>query len=277
MFGLDSVSREIWLNTLYESSDYLLNKMNSNVLNGYNIVGDGTPAALIPLLTSFHEHELPNTIKKTANPNYVNDVYPFIWQNFSKELNYASLYGEDWPSIGTFQYRMIGMSKPPTTHYMRPFHLSNVDERVLKDQMKKFCMNGRTNLELNFDYMYDFMNIYKEKGFFGLIFLGEYSHDSSDHLSWVDNELLKFLIKFNENKDISDNTILIIFSDHGPRFSHIRKSVKGLLHERNPFFSIYLPKLFKKRYNDQYEIFKQNLNKLISPMDIHRTMLHILK
>ena len=65
-----------------------------------------------------HEHELPNTIKNTYNSTFVDLAYPFIWKDFEK-LNYATLFGEDWPLIGTFQYRMKGFSKPPTTHYMR--------------------------------------------------------------------------------------------------------------------------------------------------------------
>ena len=50
MLSLDSVSRENWLSLLPKSSKYLLETLNSNILNGYNIVGDGTPAALIPVI-----------------------------------------------------------------------------------------------------------------------------------------------------------------------------------------------------------------------------------
>ena len=49
MLGLDSVSRKLWLDSLPMSSDYLLNSdLNSTILSSYNIVGDGTPAALVP-------------------------------------------------------------------------------------------------------------------------------------------------------------------------------------------------------------------------------------
>ena len=82
-------------------------------------MGDGTPAALIPLLTSKHEHELPNTIKNTKDSHYVDEVYPFVWKNFSEKLDYATFFGEDWPQVGTFQYRMNGFKNQPTTHYMR--------------------------------------------------------------------------------------------------------------------------------------------------------------
>jgi hypothetical protein len=50
MLGLDSVSRDDWLTYLSKTSDFFLNQMNgTTVLNGYNIMGDGTPAALIPV------------------------------------------------------------------------------------------------------------------------------------------------------------------------------------------------------------------------------------
>jgi len=94
--------------------------MKASVLNGYNIVGDGTPAALIPILTSKHEQELPNVLKGTINASHVDEVYPFVWRNFERELNYATLYNEDWPKVGVFQYRMIGFKQPPTTHVSVP-------------------------------------------------------------------------------------------------------------------------------------------------------------
>jgi hypothetical protein len=50
LFGLDSVARETWLTYLPESSEFLIKNLSSNILNGYNIVGDGTPAALIPVI-----------------------------------------------------------------------------------------------------------------------------------------------------------------------------------------------------------------------------------
>lgn len=68
-----------------------------------------------------------------------------------------------------------------------------------------------------------------------------------------------------------------MFSDHGPRFSHVRKSIKGLIQERNAFFSIYLPPLFKSRYPNEYENLKENTNKLATPMDIHATLMNLLK
>ena len=117
--GFDSVSRTDFFQNLSLTSNYLVNHLKSNILWRYNIVGDGTPAALIPILTSKHEHELPNTIINSSNFSYVDEVYPFIWRNYTEYLNYSTLFLEEWPWLGTFQYRMVGMKKPPTDHYIR--------------------------------------------------------------------------------------------------------------------------------------------------------------
>jgi len=52
--------------------------------------------------------------------------------------------------------------------------------------------------------------------------------------------------------------------------------MKGLLQERNPFLSIYLPKLFKERYLSEYIEFKKNSHKLITPMDLHKTLFNLI-
>lgn len=51
MFGFDSVSRMTWLRNLPKSHRYFTETLGGTVLEGYNIVGDGTPQALLPILT----------------------------------------------------------------------------------------------------------------------------------------------------------------------------------------------------------------------------------
>jgi hypothetical protein len=46
MLGFDSVSRKLWLSSLANSTYYLVNSLKSTILNGFNILGDGTPAAV---------------------------------------------------------------------------------------------------------------------------------------------------------------------------------------------------------------------------------------
>ena len=52
------------------------------------------------MLTSKHENELPNAIRGSTGSENVDKVYPFVWKEFSKRLNYATLWNEDWPHLG---------------------------------------------------------------------------------------------------------------------------------------------------------------------------------
>ena len=119
-------------------------------------------------------------------------------------LKVKCTYGSTRMRLGTFQYRLSGMSEPPTTHYTRPFHLACHSDGIDEE----FCHNGRSRIQLNNDYIQDFMSIYKNQGFFGISFLNSYSHDSNDKLAWIDEKLYAFLKKFNSDKVLSSSTIL---------------------------------------------------------------------
>lgn len=51
IFGFDSLSHNMWKRKLPKSYRYATEDLHGIALNGYNIVGDGTPQALIPILT----------------------------------------------------------------------------------------------------------------------------------------------------------------------------------------------------------------------------------
>lgn len=121
MYGLDSMSRMHFIRKLPKTYKYLKENLKAFVLEGYNIVGDGTPQALIPILTGFTEAELPETRKRMKNATFV-DVYPFVWKNFSTS-GYVTAWAEEQPTLGTFTYRLKGFKEQPTDHSMRTFFL----------------------------------------------------------------------------------------------------------------------------------------------------------
>lgn len=49
MFGLDSLSRNAFIRKLPRTYKYMTEELKADVLQSYNIVGDGTPQALIPV------------------------------------------------------------------------------------------------------------------------------------------------------------------------------------------------------------------------------------
>ncbi|KAF0299874.1 hypothetical protein FJT64_027491 [Amphibalanus amphitrite] len=122
IWGFDSLSRNTFMRKLPRTYAFLRDELQATVLRGYNIVGDGTPQALIPILTGRTERELPDTRRRTWGSQMVN-VYPFLWKDFQSD-GYVTAFNEDQPDIGTFQYRLRGFNPQPTTHYMRTFFLA---------------------------------------------------------------------------------------------------------------------------------------------------------
>ena len=51
MLGTDSMSRNSWRRYIPKTYNYFVDVLKGVVLEGYNIVGDGTPQALLPILT----------------------------------------------------------------------------------------------------------------------------------------------------------------------------------------------------------------------------------
>ena len=121
ILGFDSLSRNAFMRKMPKTYAYLLQELDAIVLQGYNIVGDGTPQALIPLLTGFTELELPEVRKRMSNSQNV-DVYPMLWKEFRRH-GYVTSFNEDIPNVGTFTYRLNGFEKQPVDHYMRSLYL----------------------------------------------------------------------------------------------------------------------------------------------------------
>lgn len=49
MYGLDSLSRNAFIRKLPKTHEFMTKHLKADILEGYNIVGDGTPQALIPV------------------------------------------------------------------------------------------------------------------------------------------------------------------------------------------------------------------------------------
>ena len=83
VIGFDSVSRLTWKRNLAKTYDHLVKALGAVVMEGYNIVGDATTAALLPLLTGKHELELPESRKRFHGAKPV-DGHPWIWKDYKK-------------------------------------------------------------------------------------------------------------------------------------------------------------------------------------------------
>lgn len=117
--------------------------------------------------------------------------------------------------------------------------------------------------------------MYRARPKFLFGFHGELSHDSYNLIGVADDDLLDMLKELNESGALND-TVLILMADHGHRFAEIRNTIQGKLEERLPFFSFVLPPDFERKHKTEFENFKNNVDVLTTPFDIHATLMHIL-
>jgi hypothetical protein len=277
LISYDSVSRSSWLKRLPKTNKFIFDKMKFDLLNGYNIVGDGTPAALIPIFTGQTEEELPNVLRSNPKSRYVDEAYPFIWKELH-DKGYMSMYLDDWPHISAFSYRMKGFLNHTCHHYYKHYQLKlweivsydYFDAKGIKDDS---CIGTKKRHKVLLDLLHDFKKEYKNlTNNIAIMHYVENSHDTNEKFNWVDNDLYTFLSK-SYNDGLFDNTAIFLYSDHGLRFSDKRNnSNTRYLEERLPFFSVYLPNEYKLNNKDKYNNLKLNTKLLTSPFDIHATI-----
>ena len=196
------------------------------------------------------------------------DNWRWIFRNY-KEKGYATMFSEDQPAYAAFNYRLHGFQDSPTDHYARPFWLET--EKVIKG----LCINNRPSHNVSLNYMLSFFRRYKDRPRFAFSSHAEISHNYINTIGYVEEDMKIFLQTF-EQESFLNNTLLIIFSDHGARFSSLRKTIQGKLEERIPFMSITVPKWFPDKYPDLYNNLVHNSRVLTSPFDVYATLRHIL-
>lgn len=77
-------------------------------------------------------------------------------------------------------------------------------------------------------------------------------------------------------KGFLNNTLLIVLSDHGHRFTSVRNTLQGKLEERMPLMSLRFPPWFKTTYPQAFKNLEMNKDRLVTALDIHATLKHLL-
>ncbi|KAK2142660.1 hypothetical protein LSH36_926g00042 [Paralvinella palmiformis] len=272
MFALDSMSHMSYQRMLPKTYAYLKHTLQAITLDAYNIVGDATTAAIIPIFTGQTEIELPETRVNKEGSHYV-DIYPFIWNKF-EQSGYVTLYAEDQPSLGTFQLRLNGFEEPPVDHYMRPFWQAALSSEIHEASLQ-YCLGGKPEHQYTLDYMKDLFVKYPTVPKFAFGFIGELSHADNNPAQYIDNDLKEFLEYLRVNGHL-ENTLLIVMGDHGARYSAVRQTTQGKLEERLPMMSFTFPEKFKMKYPHLITNLMRNKEQLSTPFDIHETLKTVL-
>nr|XP_049707709.1 uncharacterized protein LOC110377992 isoform X2 [Helicoverpa armigera] len=271
IFGFDSTSKNGFIRKMPKSYKYLKNTVKATILDGYNIVGDGTPAALFPILTGKTELELPDARKKSIT-NATLDSMPFIFYKLKKD-GYRTAYFEDMPWIGTFQYRFKGFHRQPADHYLRSFYLEEANGRKGWGTASKYCIGDTPQFQLMMNITDQFLRLDGKR--FGFTFIADITHDNAYMISVADDAMVRFLQTL-ENRNVFEDTLFILIGDHGPRYAELRNTLQGKLEERLPLVAIRLPdRLVRSRPQAKAQL-EENSRVLTTPHDLHATILDVL-
>lgn len=271
MFGFDSLSRQMLMRLLPKTHRYFTEIMGGSLLEGYNIVGDGTTQALLPILTGKRETEIPEVRRGKPGVRHIDELLEFVWKRYEKK-GYVTQWAEDLANIGTFNYRMLGFKDQPVNHYLRPFYLAAIP---VVSYFSRYCLGSRTRHRVYIDWLKEGIETNRGKHFFTFGFFSEYTHYNNNPVTLSDEDNVAFF-RYLQEKNILDDTFLIVMSDHGVRYGSIRMTEQGKLEERMPYFGVFVPQKFRTNYPEKYKHFLENRNRLIVPSDIHETLLDII-
>ena len=109
---------------------------------------------------------------------------------------------------------------------------------------------------------------------FAFTFFTELAHTFNNFLHYGDEDF-EYLFKWLKQERHLNNSVLIVFSDHGSRFDSLRNTFIGRMESRMPMLYIVLPDHIKSRYPDLNRHLTQNTKRLITPYDLHQTLLDI--
>lgn len=271
IFGLDSMSRLSFIRLLPNTYRYLSEVMGMFIFRGMNKVADNTFPNLIAMLTG----------RKAYGPDLPDDSvgydhWPLIWKNYS-DSGYVTLWAEDFPDYGLFNYLSHGFHNPPTHHYLRPFWLA-VRDSVLLRMSSHMCFGSTPKHLLQMDYVRRFLAKYHSLKFpyFGFSFLAELSHEYLSQVAAADQDFYQFFRFLNEGGYL-DNTLLIVMSDHGHRFDPMRETLVGRIEERMPFFGMHVPEKVLSQDSKVLDHLKKNIGRLVTHYDTYSTLVDFLK
>lgn len=264
----DSTSAAHFHRKMLKSVEFLKKDLKTIFFKGEGIVGDGTTAQLTAMLTGIAEEKQPEARRGKPGAKSV-DNWRWIYRDF-KDHGYVTLLSEDDPKLGSFNLRLVGFDEPPTDHYARPFWL-DLEER----NSNRYCFEQQVIHNFSLSYMKSLCSSYPKRPKFALSIYSYISHDDLNTLSYADRDMVKFL-DYMRTSGYHNNSMFIIFGDHGSRSSNFRKTTQGRLEERLPFLSITLPPWFPRKHPSLYANLQANSEVLTSPFDVYATLRHVL-
>ncbi|XP_059174433.1 uncharacterized protein LOC131954692 [Physella acuta] len=266
MIGLDGLSRHQFLRSMSMTQSFLNKGNNTFDMTMHTQTGTNTFPNYVPLLTGRSDTEIE---RYWNSKKHYTDVFGFVWKDFM-DAGYKTLFSEDVPSIGGFHFMKKGFLSPPTTYYTHPICLAiERDEKIWK--AGRYCIGNTPEIVFHFNYIEKMFDTFKDVPLYAMAFITKLTHGDMTLSKRVDEHILNFYTSL-EKKGHLNNTLLITFSDHGPRWGSIRATMNGMVESRAPYLFLTFPQWFLDKYPDVAANLKTNTRRLTSHVDTHATL-----
>ena len=102
------------------------------------------------------------------------------------------------------------------------------------------------------------------------------THGHPESLASVADDMYYNFFKGIHDSKRRDNTVIVLFSDHGPRWGPIINTFQGKIEERMPMLFLVFPPWFRSKYPDHVKNLEINSNRLTTHYDTYETLKDIL-
>ncbi|XP_073965851.1 uncharacterized protein [Choristoneura fumiferana] len=239
-----------------------LKKMGAFILNGYNIVGDGTSGALFPIFVG-------DEMNITRSTEFFDAKDCILHQLF--KMGYRTAYFGDSPVHGTFKGTFDDSQSLPTDHHLLPLLYSVYGKT--RANTRHFCFGDMPLYRLLLNLTHQFTRLNGPR--FSFTFITDVNHDEFNMASAADADLASFLHRFHKSRHMK-KTMLFVMGAHGSSFSSLREVPQLTLEDHLPLMALVLPDRLKQIRPDATTALAANLDVLTTPFDIHSTLTDVL-
>ncbi|CAG8478041.1 8970_t:CDS:2 [Ambispora gerdemannii] len=318
---LDAVSREHFNEEFPKTVDLLKNmqqhtnnKHETFSFNRYNVLGTNSPPNKA-FLYSGQSKDYLSSKRGDAEATWLWELY--------EDQGFVTMHSDgecggwwEWPYTGyadgsiTYHYQKVRDDDLPAQHQFP--HVSMCDTyRLFKDEEfertcklqhgmdsqydslsidgmivpSRFCMGQKAIYEAQFDYLRQFLDVYR-----GLDENGEHykrfatvtlmdTHSPEMKIKSLDDSMVNLFTelligddKSGEKPLLHPNSVVVILSDHGIHYGSEAASYEGHFHHKQPPLHMILPKNLADQHRPGFLI---NKDKLTTHMDLHMTLLYL--
>ncbi|XP_075749335.1 uncharacterized protein LOC119173010 [Rhipicephalus microplus] len=234
VLGLDSVSYLNFDRHLPKTAKFVREKLDAFELYGYNKARDNSYPNQVLLILGLKDYEATQAV---SGGFYDNLSTRLLWHMYG-ERGYRTMFLEESPHYGIFDYMSPGFQRAPADYYLRPIVMAMDDSPKITE-------------DCNVSPVWDSRCRYADEPF--------RRHLETLHTSGTLN-----------------HTVLVFVSDHGMRFGDNRATYMGKFEDRQPFAFVVFPPWFLQKNPEAAQSLRTNQHHLTTHFDIHATLVELL-